>query len=74
LLKGRDDGIDFVLSEDKVAHEDIDAAVTLGHGDPTGKAKGSGSGTTGDRDGEVIAGNADLEHFVFEVTGTAENF
>ena len=74
LLESGDHGIDFVLSEDEVAHEDIEAPFTFGESDPTGEAEGSGSGLAGDGDGKVVAWNADLENFVFEVAGAAENF
>jgi len=70
--QGGEDGIDFLLGEDEIPHEDFLAAITLGHGDPTAKAEGSGRGSARDGHLKIRAGHVDLENARFVVAGTGE--
>ena len=72
IEQSRKDGIDFVLRQDKVSHQNFCAAVTLCHGDPATKAERRGRGLTRDGHVQIIAWDVDLQHVGFKISAAAE--
>ena len=70
--QGGHDRIDFVLRQDEIAHEDFAATPAFGHCHPAAEAERRRGGLPGDGHLEIIARDIYLQHFGFEIAGTAE--
>ena len=68
----RHDRVDLVLCEHQIAHHDVHAAGTLGHGHPPAEAERGRCYRVGDGDAEIAPRDVDLEHIGFEVALLAE--